>query len=322
LAYNKLVAPLLLKSRNFSSFAVPLTTDILLNELPWFITGFSDAECCFHIGIYKNNRLKTNFEVQHEFKIELHIKEISLLKLIRDFFGVGKITQQGNKAVYRVKPIKELMVIISHFDKYPLITQKWADFELFKSSVKLTEAQSHLTLEGLQKIVSLKSSMNRGLSEELKWNFPDVIPTSRPLVTDQKIKNPQWVAGFTTGEGCFFISIYKSKTNVGFGVTLRFKLCQHTRDNLLMKSLVEYLGCGHFSIKSTQNVCDFIVSKNSDNLNKIVPFFDKYMLMGTKVLEFEDFKKALDLIKNNEHLTESGLEKIRLLKSGMNRGRK
>jgi hypothetical protein len=89
-----------------------------------------------------------------------------------------------------------------------------------------------------------------------------------------------------------------------------------------MESLVEYLGCGNFSIKSTQNVCDFIVSKNYDNLNKIVPFFDNVKLRGTKALEFEDFKKALDLIKNNEHLTEPGLEKIRLLKSGMNRGRK
>jgi hypothetical protein len=121
----------------------------------------------------------------------LHSKEISLLKQIRDFFGVGKISQQGDKVIYRVKPIKELNIIISHFEKYPLITQKRADFELFKSSVKLTEAQLHLTLEGLQKIVSLKSSMNKGLSEELKSNFPDIIATPRPLVTDQKIRNPQ-----------------------------------------------------------------------------------------------------------------------------------
>jgi hypothetical protein len=42
------------------------------------------------------------------------------------------------------------------------------------------------------------------------------------------------------------VLIYKAKTNTGLGVTLRFKLTQHSRDTELMKSLVEYLGCGNY----------------------------------------------------------------------------
>jgi len=38
-------------------------------------------------------------------------------------------------------------------------------------------------------------------------------------------------------------------------------------------------------------------------------------------LDFEDFKKAAELMKNKEHLTELGLEQIRLIQMGMNRGR-
>lgn len=41
-------------------------------------------------------------------------------------------------AVYQVQSIEELKnVIISHFDKYPLISKKRADFLLFKMAIEL-----------------------------------------------------------------------------------------------------------------------------------------------------------------------------------------
>lgn len=39
---------------------------------PWFITGFADGEGCFYVGVQKSNKVKTNWEIQPEFKIELH----------------------------------------------------------------------------------------------------------------------------------------------------------------------------------------------------------------------------------------------------------
>jgi hypothetical protein len=45
-------------------------------------------------------------------------------------------------------------------------------------------------MEGLRKIVGIKASMNKGLSEELKAAFPDTISVPRPLVKDQEIKDP------------------------------------------------------------------------------------------------------------------------------------
>lgn len=57
--------------------------------------------------------------------------------------------------------------------------------------------------------------MNLGLSDELKTAFPDIIPEmrSRPLVENTEIPSPNWLAGFTTAEGCFYVKIQKSKTN-------------------------------------------------------------------------------------------------------------
>lgn len=129
--------------------------------------------------------------MQPEFKIELHRKETVIIRQIQEFFnGVGHISLKGDKLRYRVRSLKELVVILTHFDRYPLITQKYADFELFKSVVKLIETREHVTPEGLRKILSIKASLNRGLPEKLKAEFPEIIPIPRPLVVNQQIKDP------------------------------------------------------------------------------------------------------------------------------------
>jgi hypothetical protein len=119
--------------------------------------------------------------------------------MIRAYFGgVGNITKNGENAIqYRVKSVKDLRVIVDHFDGYPLITQKRADYLLFKSIVELCNQKEHLTQDGLYKIVSLRAAMNNGLSDEQKSAFPGLNPVPRPKVVEQEIKNPHWLAGFS-----------------------------------------------------------------------------------------------------------------------------
>jgi hypothetical protein len=65
----------------------------------------------------------------------------------------------------------------------------------------------------------------------------------------------------------------------------------------------------------------FTVSSLSDLVNKIIPFFEKYPLQGSKRLDFIDFCKIANLMKEKRHLTMEGLEDIRKIKFGMNTGR-
>lgn len=88
-----------------------------------------------------------------------------------------------------------------------------------------------------------------------------------------------------------------------------------------MKTLEEYLNCGRHYFKSNSEVGDFIVSKLSDITDKIIPFFEKYPILGVKGLDFKDFCKASELIKNKTHLTDSGFNQIKKIKVGMNKGR-
>jgi len=48
------------------------------------------------------------------------------------------------------------------------LTQKLADFKFFKKIVDLVSKKTHLTDEGLKKVISIKASLNKGLSNTLK----------------------------------------------------------------------------------------------------------------------------------------------------------
>ena len=132
------------------------------NELnPYYITGFTDGEGCFFLGISPDSKSKTGYRVKASFQIGLHIKDLALLEIIQMFFGVGKISKLGAESIqFRVYALKDLKVILHHFDKYPLLTNKQSDYLLFKQVVNLMEEGKHFTLEGLNKIVSIKAMLN------------------------------------------------------------------------------------------------------------------------------------------------------------------
>jgi hypothetical protein len=114
----------------------------------------------------------------------LHIKDKDLLLQIKSFFGgAGTIVTNYNYnfIVYKISSLNDITkLIIPHFDKYPLLTQKYSDFIIFKNIIKLIYKGEHLDKEGIIKIVNLKASLNKGLSDKLKINFPNMIGKERP----------------------------------------------------------------------------------------------------------------------------------------------
>lgn len=125
------------------------------------------------------------------FEIALNIKDLHILEGLKSYFGVGRIYKHSeNMMRYKVSSIKELSLIIQHFEKYPLMTQKRADFELFKKAVAIiSKGTGLLSQEELREIVNLKASLNKGLSPTLKELFPHTIPAERIQVKDELQRN-------------------------------------------------------------------------------------------------------------------------------------
>ena len=164
------------------------------------------------------------------FSIGLHEIDKELLERIKKKLKVGSVYRQGKNAIqFRVKSIKKLKIIFDHFDKYPLITDKLADYLLLKKAFYLFIKKEHLTKEGLHKFVAIKASMNWGLSPKLLTSFHYIVPVARPLVLNKKVQDPYWLSGFISAEGCLMVNIWANKTHsLGFQVILIFQLTQQS----------------------------------------------------------------------------------------------
>jgi hypothetical protein len=131
------------------------------------------------------------------------------------------------------------------------------------------------------------------------------------------------LAGFVSAEGCFLVNIYNSSlSKLGKAVSLAFIITQHVYDSLLLTSFERYLDCGKYSDRSDKvKVGDFAVYKFSDIVEKIIPFLNKYPVLGIKYYNFQDFCRIAELMENGAHKTQDGLDKIREIKAGMNMNR-
>lgn len=262
---------------------------------PQWVTGFSDAEANFYVRISRKRNMLVGWTVEPIFAIRLHHKDLSVLYLIQKFFGVGKVYHhvEMEEATFRVGSVKELDIIIKHFDMYPLITKKLSDFILFKKVLEIIKMKGHLNIEGILKIANIKASMNTKLEVV---DIPDIVPVPLPLLPLITVRdiNSYWLAGFTSGDGCFSVSVIKSKAKLGETSWIRFILTQHNRDEDLMKVIAAYLGCG--KINKDHKATYLVVQRLSDIIKNIIPLFDKYQLEGFKVKDYMDFKKVAYLM--------------------------
>ncbi|KAG0121836.1 cytochrome oxidase I intronic ORF 5 [Tuber indicum] len=236
---------------------------------PWFVTGLTDAEGSFTVSVLKN--------VNARFKITAHITDLDLMLNLKQFFceDIGKMENFKDTCTYCVNKLKDILeIIIPHFDKYPLATQKLADYMLFKEIVSLMKNKEHLTLDGLKKIISYKASLNL-------------------------------VAGFTTGDGSFYLIIRANKLNEIPRTDIGFSIAQHSRDMLLLAKFITFFNCGRIKKDSRYSVHYYVVTNIKDITNKIIPFFNKY---NTKA----------EIIKTKTHLSKEGVEHIRTIQSRMN----
>jgi len=291
---------------------------------PWVWSGLIDGEGSFTIIIVKDKTRKLGWRIEAKFQLGLHSKDYDVLFQLQQYLGgIGAIYLNGKREVanYSVYSINDLNKLILHLDKYPLLTQKVADFLLFKQVVELMNNKVHLTVEGLNQIVNIKASMNLGLSDKLKLEFPEYRAVERPVINrDNVIIEPSWISGFVSAEGNFDVRIPQSNSKTGYRVQLRFRITQHTRDLKLMEKIVQYLGAGQI-YNYTKSAIHLNIVDFSLITNKIIPLFEENPLVGVKSQDYLDWCKIHKLMLDRSHLTVEGINFIREIKLGMNRGR-
>jgi LAGLIDADG endonuclease len=127
---------------------------------PNWVTGFIDGEGCFRTSLTKSKNRKIGWKIY-----------LSLVKIKSFFNYIGKIYTRNTSVDYVVCSLDEITKIIIHFNKYLLLTQKQSDFLLWKTIAELMNKGEHLNEKGLYKIISLKSSLNKGLPNKPSYKY-------------------------------------------------------------------------------------------------------------------------------------------------------
>ena len=143
---------------------------------------------------------------------------------------------------------------------------------------------------------------------------------TKPVVSNE------YIVGLTDGEGCFYVNVWKSNAyRAGFAVQMHFHIKMQEKDRNLLEKVKNTIGCGavYFQKEQRANHCQcyrYTVSAKRDILNTVIPFFKIYPLQSaSKQANFKLFCQIAHLVNQDVHKTEKGIEKIRLLKSRMNK---
>lgn len=136
-----------------------------------------------------------------------------------------------------------------------------------------------------------------------------------------------YFAGFVEGEGCFSVSIKRhSQMRYGWVVDPMFSIYQHRNNIKILELFKNEFHCGYIVSKySKPDIMVYVVDNRRHLEEKIVPFFNKYRLLGTKWEDFLIFSKIVSLMSQKKHLEKEGLVEIVKLAFQMNqqgKGRK
>jgi len=124
---------------------------------PEFLSGLSDGDGSFFVSFRKNKRITVSYTIIQDSGCK------SLLTEVRNYFNCGKVYDLKSRAVrFQVENLTDITnIIIPHFIKYPLRTNKIEHFRIFCKVCELLLSKDHKTNEGYNKIIELAYEMNK-----------------------------------------------------------------------------------------------------------------------------------------------------------------
>jgi len=131
--------------------------------------------------------------------------------------------------------------------------------------------------------------------------------------------SPDWVVGFTDGEGCFFVGINRNpNTATGYQVLPEFVIVQHKRDIQVLYALKRFFQ--HGVVRPNHDDRYAYRVRDLKGLRKICDFFLKHPLKTKKRVDFLRFHRILTMMERGDHLRLDGLLEIAKITIRMNTG--
>lgn len=120
------------------------------------------------------------------------------------------------------------------------------------------------------------------------------------------IQNPIWISAFTVGQGSFTASVSLDlRAKWGMWPQCEFNITQLMQDKLLLQAINLYFN-NTGGVYSRQNGVGTVSFRDLTALqNAIIPYFNKYPLLGVKSLAFQHWVRIVHLVCEKNHLSDT-----------------
>ena len=128
-----------------------------------YLSGYADGEGCFCVTFNRSRRHRFGWDIRPSFSVSQNSDRAEVLRIFKKHLKCGTIRpDRSDKTLkYEVRSVKDLsQKVIPHFKKYPVLSGKSSDFDLFSEIVQLMLDKEHLTEEGFKSIVNLALALN------------------------------------------------------------------------------------------------------------------------------------------------------------------
>ncbi len=128
-----------------------------------YISGFVDGEGCFCVSFQPSDRHRLGWEIRPSFSVSQNADRAQLLYIIQEKWNCGSIRpdRSDNTLKFEVRSISDLVeTVLAHFDRFPLLSSKQADVELFSEICSVIYAGKHRTPRGFEQAVEAAMKMN------------------------------------------------------------------------------------------------------------------------------------------------------------------
>ena len=132
---------------------------------------------------------------------------------------------------------------------------------------------------------------------------------------------PDWVVGFTDGEGCFYVGVNPHpEMSAGYQILPEFRIVQHQRDMKILYALKKFFRAG--VVRRNHGDRYEVRIRKLSTLKEVVAFFEKHPLQTGKNADFKAFARIIRMMTERKHLLPEGIRKIKKIASRMNRGKR
>ena len=150
------------EDRMIVSYKTPTLNERCIEE---YIVGYVDGEGCFSVSFSKRPKILVGWETKPSFAVSQNHYRPEVLYLIQQTLRCGNFRRDFSDQTlkFEVRKLDDLLnKVIPFFERYPLISGKQKDFELFKEVCSRIGKQEHLAKNSFKQILNLAFRMNVG----------------------------------------------------------------------------------------------------------------------------------------------------------------